>query len=50
MEEITLNKKDLSPVSVKVMDSDRSPLVTVEFSQMDFKTTFDKMTLICKKI
>ena len=41
-QEITLNKKDLSPVSVKVMDSDRNPLVTVEFSQMDFKATFDK--------
>src|SRR4051812_42560207 len=41
-QEITLNKKDLSPVSVKVMDSDRNPLVTVEFSQMDFKAAFDK--------
>lgn len=41
-QEITLNKKDLSPVSVKVMDSDRNPLVTVEFSDMDFKAGFEK--------
>ncbi len=41
-QEITLDKKDLSPLSVKVMDSDRNPLVTVEFSDMDFKATFDK--------
>ncbi|WP_428910561.1 LolA family protein [Niallia sp. Krafla_26] len=41
-QEVTLNKKDLAPVSVKVMDSDRNPLVTVDFSAMDFKATFDK--------
>jgi outer membrane lipoprotein-sorting protein len=41
-QEITLNKKDLSPVSVKVMDPDRNALVTVEFSAMDFNATFDK--------
>lgn len=41
-QEITLNKKSLAPVSVKVMDSDRNPLVTVEFSDVSFNTTFDK--------
>jgi outer membrane lipoprotein-sorting protein len=41
-QEITLNKKDLTPVSVKVMDSDRNPLVTVAFSDVTFNATFDK--------
>lgn len=41
-QEITLNKKDLAPVSVKVMDSDRNALVTVDFSKMDFNAGFDK--------
>lgn len=42
LQEITLNKKDLTPVSVKVMDPDRKALVTVKFSEADFKATFDK--------
>lgn len=42
LQEVTLNKKDLSPVSVKVMDTDRKALVMVEFSNMDFKATFEK--------
>lgn len=42
LQEITLNKKDLTPVSVKVMDPDRKSLVTVEFSNADFNATFDK--------
>ncbi|MCQ6276957.1 outer membrane lipoprotein carrier protein LolA [Bacillus sp. V3B] len=41
-QEITLNKKDLAPISVKVMDTDRNALVTVEFSKMDFNASFDK--------
>jgi outer membrane lipoprotein-sorting protein len=41
-QEITLNKKDLAPVSVKVMDADRSALVTVDFSKVDFNASFDK--------
>ncbi|RYI25673.1 outer membrane lipoprotein carrier protein LolA [Bacillus infantis] len=41
-QEITLDKKDLAPVSVKVMDSDRNPLVTVDFSKVDFKAALDK--------
>lgn len=40
-QEITLNKKDLSPVSVKVMDPDRKALVTVKFSNVKFDATFD---------
>jgi outer membrane lipoprotein-sorting protein len=42
LQEITLNKKDLSPVSVKVMDSDRKALVTVTFSDVTFNASFDK--------
>jgi outer membrane lipoprotein-sorting protein len=41
-QEITLNKKDLSPVSVKVMDTDMNPLLTVEFSKVEFNAKFDK--------
>ncbi|MFS0594823.1 outer membrane lipoprotein carrier protein LolA [Cytobacillus horneckiae] len=41
-QEITLNKSDLSPVSVKVMDSDKNTLVTVEFTKVKFDEEFDK--------
>ncbi|MET3698556.1 outer membrane lipoprotein-sorting protein [Bacillus oleivorans] len=41
MQEITLSKEDLSPVSVKVMDTDRNPLVTVEFSDTEFNSKFN---------
>lgn len=41
-QQITLNKRDLAPVSVKVMDSDNNVLVTVEFSDVKFDTSFDK--------
>lgn len=41
-QEITLKKKDLSPVSVKVMDPDRQSLVKVEFSNVKFGADFDK--------
>jgi outer membrane lipoprotein-sorting protein len=41
-QEITLNKKDLTPVSVKVLDPDRNPLVTVEFSDVNFNASFDE--------
>ena len=41
-QQITLNKKDLAPVSVKVMDSDNNVLVTVEFSDVKLDTSFDK--------
>lgn len=41
-QEITLNKKDLSPAVVKVMDTDMNPLLTVEFSKVEFNPNFDK--------
>lgn len=41
-QQIILNKKDLAPQSVKVMDSDNNVLVTVEFSSVKFDTSFDK--------
>jgi outer membrane lipoprotein-sorting protein len=40
-QEITLNKKDLSPVSVKVMDTDRNALLTVQFAKVEFNKKFD---------
>ncbi|MGJ7922757.1 LolA family protein [Neobacillus sp. LXY-4] len=42
LQEITISKKDLAPVSVKVMDSDRNALVTVEFTSVKFDASFDK--------
>nr|WP_155113715.1 outer membrane lipoprotein carrier protein LolA [Metabacillus mangrovi] len=42
MQEITFNKNDLSPASVKVMDPDRNALVTVEFKDFEFNPSFDK--------
>ncbi|MBP2243241.1 outer membrane lipoprotein-sorting protein [Cytobacillus eiseniae] len=41
-QEITLKKSDLSPVSVKVMDTDKNPLVTVEFTDVKFNAALDK--------
>jgi len=40
-QEITFNKKDLSPSSVKVMDTDKNPLVIVEFTKFEFNASFD---------
>ncbi|KMK91567.1 outer membrane lipoprotein carrier protein LolA [Rossellomorea marisflavi] len=48
-QEITFNKKDLTPVSVNVMDSDKNSLVKVEFSKMDVKAAFDKKDFDMKK-
>ena len=41
-QEIKLNKRNLAPVSVKVMDTDHNPLVTVVFSKVNFNASFDK--------
>ncbi|MBB5325999.1 outer membrane lipoprotein-sorting protein [Anoxybacillus tepidamans] len=41
-QEITLRKKDLSPVSVKVMDTDMNALLTVQFSEIEFNKKFDQ--------
>ncbi|MCM3666771.1 outer membrane lipoprotein carrier protein LolA [Mesobacillus subterraneus] len=49
IQEIKLNKKNLSPVSVKVMDPDRNALVTVEFSNVKFDASFDKDAFDMKK-
>ncbi|QCJ40688.1 DUF4367 domain-containing protein [Bacillus sp. S3] len=49
IQEIKLNKSDLSPAVVKVMDPDRNALVTVEFSKVTFKADFDKDDFDMKK-
>jgi outer membrane lipoprotein-sorting protein len=49
LQEIKLNKKDLTPVSVKVMDTDRNALVTVEFSKVEFGSDFDDDAFDMKK-
>ncbi|RFB10283.1 outer membrane lipoprotein carrier protein LolA [Bacillus sp. HNG] len=41
-QEITFSKKDLKPVSVKVMDPDRKVLLLVEFKKVEFDASFDK--------
>lgn len=41
-QEITLDKKSLEPVSVKVMDTDKNALVTVDFSDVKFDASFNK--------
>lgn len=48
-QEIKLNKNDLSPAEVKVMDTDRNAIVTVEFSKMKFNAAFDKNDFDMKK-
>lgn len=41
IQEITINKRDLSPVMVKVMDQDKQPLVQVDFTGFEFNSQFD---------
>lgn len=41
-QQITFNKKDLSPVSVKLMDNDQNILVQVDFTKVKFDAKFDK--------
>ncbi|RDU34839.1 outer membrane lipoprotein carrier protein LolA [Neobacillus piezotolerans] len=48
-QEIKLNKKDLSPAMVRVMDSDRNALVTVEFSKVKLNASFNKDDFEMKK-
>ena len=48
-QQISFNKKDLSPASVNVMDADKNSLVKVEFSKMDMKAAFDKKDFDMKK-
>lgn len=42
IQEITFNKKDLSPVRLEVMDQDRNVKLTVEFSKVEFDAKFDE--------
>lgn len=49
LQEITLNKSDLSPVSVKVMDAERTPVVTVDFSNVKFNEELDNKDFDTKK-
>lgn len=48
-QEITFNKKDLAPVSVKVMDPDRKVLLLVEFTKVEFDASFDKSAFDVEK-
>lgn len=48
-QEITLNKKDLSPVSVKVKDTEGTAVVKVKFSNVKFDVDFDKADFDLKK-
>lgn len=41
-QEITLKKSDLSPVSVKVMDTEGNALVTVDFTEVKFNEKLDQ--------
>ncbi len=48
-QEITFNKKDLTPVSVKVMDNEMNALMTVQFSKVEFNATFEDNAFDTKK-
>jgi outer membrane lipoprotein-sorting protein len=48
-QEIKLNKSDLSPAVVKVMDPDRNTLVTVEFSKVKFNADLNNADFDMKK-
>lgn len=49
IQEIKLNKKNLTPVSVKVMDTDHKEFVTVSFSETKFDVKFEKKDFDMKK-
>ncbi|MDQ0216587.1 outer membrane lipoprotein-sorting protein [Oikeobacillus pervagus] len=48
-QKITFNKKDLSPVSVKVLDTDRNALVKVKFNKVNFNASFENASFDMKK-
>lgn len=48
-QKIVLNKKDLAPVSVEVMDPDKNVLVTVKFTKVAFNASFNKDDFDMKK-
>ncbi len=41
-QQIVINKKDLAPKSVKLLDADKNALVEVKFSKVDFDAKIDK--------
>lgn len=49
LQEITFKKKDLSPVSVKVMDTDRNVKLAVKFSKAEFNSKFDEGSFDLKR-
>ena len=42
MQEIVFDKKNMTPIMVKVMDPDRNPLLVVEFNKFEFDPSFDE--------
>lgn len=48
-QEVTFQKGTLEPVSVKVMDTDKNAVITVQFSKVDFNAKFDKNSFETKK-
>lgn len=49
VQEIRLNKGDLSPAQVKVMDADRNTIVSVKFSKVKFNAKFETDDFETKK-
>lgn len=41
-QEVTLNKKDLSPVTARIMDVELNVLVTVQFNDFEFNASFNE--------
>ena len=41
LQEITFQKSNLAPISVKIMDQDRNVMLAVEFSEMEFNAPFE---------
>ncbi|VEF49464.1 putative lipoprotein [Bacillus freudenreichii] len=48
-QEVTFKKRSFEPISVKVMDTDKNPVVTVEFTKVDFNAKFDEDAFDTKK-
>ncbi|KUP04536.1 sporulation protein [Bacillus coahuilensis m2-6] len=49
IQEISFNKKELTPAEVKVMDTDRNALVTVKFKKVELGVSFDEDAFDMKK-
>ncbi len=49
IQEVTFDKKTLAPKKVRVLDTDRNELVTVEFGKMNFKPKFGQADFDVKK-